>query len=160
MVANWTLLIISCYFACFAHRFSSDVAFFSRISVGFCQGEFSRTSVRSLPGVRARVLCLVDVAGSRAAWPERLRRRTRLAQDMFRCDAGGIPAFCSLCSAFFACRICERSCPHSIASPAALRYHDKNCFKRALKCIQRSNKQEKAPSIIKKGRIHGFSHLC
>ena len=68
--------------------------------------------------------------------------------------------FAHFVSAFFACRICERSCPHSIAAPAALRYHDKNCFKRALKCILRSNKQEKAPSIIKKGRIHGFSHLC
>ena len=34
--------------------------------------------------------CLVDVAGSRdAAWPDRLRRRTRLAQDMLRCDVGG-----------------------------------------------------------------------
>lgn len=50
--------------------------------------------------------------------------------------------------------------PHSIAAPAVLRYHDKNYFKRALKCICVQNKQEKAPSILKKGRIHGFSHLC
>lgn len=48
------LSIISCYFACFVHRFSSDVAFFSRISAGFCQGEFSRTSARSLPGGEGR----------------------------------------------------------------------------------------------------------
>ena len=123
-------------FRSFCPSFLFGCCIFSRISVGFCQGEFSRTSVRSLPGgVRARVPCLVDVAGPRAAWHDRLRRRTRLARDVLRCDVGGISAFCSLCSAFFACRICERSCPHSIASPAALRYHDKNCFKRALKCI-------------------------
>ena len=28
MIANWMLSIISCYLAYFAHRFSSDVAFF------------------------------------------------------------------------------------------------------------------------------------
>lgn len=74
---------------------------------------------------------------------------------------GGILAFClSSVSGFFACRIRGRSYPHSIAAPAVLRYHDKNYFKRALKCICVQNKQEKAPSILKKGRIHGFSHLC
>ena len=65
-----------------------------------------------------------------------------------------------LVSGFFACRIRGRSYPHSIAAPSVLRYHDKNYFKRALKCICVQNKQEKAPSILKKGRIHGFSHLC
>lgn len=74
---------------------------------------------------------------------------------------GGILAFClSSVSGFFACRIRGRSYPHSIAAPSVLRYHDKNYFKRALKCICVQNKQEKAPSILKKGRIHGFSHLC
>lgn len=76
-------------------------------------------------------------------------------------NVGGILAFClSSVSGFFACRIRGRSYPHSIAAPAVLRYHDKNYFKRALKCICVQNKQEKAPSILKKGRIHGFSHLC
>lgn len=65
-----------------------------------------------------------------------------------------------LVSGFFACRIRGRSYPHSIAAPSVLRYDDKNYFKRALKCICVQNKQEKAPSILKKGRIHGFSHLC
>lgn len=76
-------------------------------------------------------------------------------------NVSGILAFClSSVSGFFACRIRGRSYPHSIAAPAVLRYHDKNYFKRALKCICVQNKQEKAPSILKKGRIHGFSHLC
>lgn len=65
-----------------------------------------------------------------------------------------------LVSGFFACRIRGRSYPRSIAAPSVLRYDDKNYFKRALKCICVQNKQEKAPSILKKGRIHGFSHLC
>lgn len=70
-------------------------------------------------------------------------------------------AFCPLWSrAFSLAAIRGRSYPHSIAAPAVLRYHDKNYFKRALKCICVQNKQEKAPSILKKGRIHGFSHLC
>lgn len=52
MIANWTLSIISCYLACFAHRFSSYVAFFSRTSAG------------SLPRARARVLAGLMPQGS------------------------------------------------------------------------------------------------
>lgn len=52
MIANWTLSIISCYLACFAHRFSSDVAFFGRTSAG------------SLPRARARVLAWLMPQGS------------------------------------------------------------------------------------------------
>lgn len=52
MIANWTLSIISCYLACFAHRFSSYVAFFSRTSAG------------SLPRARARVLAWLMPQGS------------------------------------------------------------------------------------------------
>ena len=51
--------------------------------------------------------------------------------------------FAPLVSGFFTCRICGRSCPHSIAAPAVLRYHDRNCFKRALKCILRSKQAGK-----------------
>lgn len=52
MIANWALSIISCYLACFAHRFSSYVAFFSRTSAG------------SLPRARVRVLAGLMSQGS------------------------------------------------------------------------------------------------
>lgn len=56
-----------------------------------------------------------------------------------------------LVSGFFACRICGRSCPHPIAAPAVLRYHDRNCFKRALKCILRSKQAGKGTQHNKEG---------
>ena len=60
-------------------------------------------------------------------------------------------AFAYFVSIAFACRICGRSCPHPIAAPAALRYHDKNCFKRALKCILRSKQAGKGTQHNKEG---------
>lgn len=100
MIANWTLSIISCYLACFAHRFSSYVAFFSRTSAG------------SLPRARARVLAglmpqgsvlPLDLIGSEGA---RVFRRNMLRyDDPFRktkistsvqlfCDCGLLSVLC------------------------------------------------------------------
>lgn len=227
MIANWTLSIISCYLACFAHRFSSYVAFFSRTS--------TRTFAKSEGASASRV----DASGFRAATrPDRHRGCTCLSQDSlcyddpFRknknfdfcatflglrtpfcplrggngplcvrfaafsgfirvltprgnpqsqksCnfgrisvfglpnrphagDVGGVSraqrlcgrlwaAFAHFVSILFACRICGRSCPHPIAAPAALRYHDRNCFKRALKCILRSKQAGKGTQHNKEG---------
>ena len=61
-------------FRLFCPSFLFGCCIFSRISAGFCQGEFSLPSARSLREARARVPPLVDVAGSRdATWPDRLR---------------------------------------------------------------------------------------
>lgn len=167
MIANWTLSIISCYLACFAHRFSSYVAFFSRTSAG------------SLPRARARVLAglmpqgsvlPLDLIGSEGA---RVFRKKVAISGVFlflgtrigpmlvsRAGCPGRSAFVDdlgsvlpppLVSGFFACRICGRSCPHPIAAPAVLRYHDKNCFKRALKCILRSKQAGKGTQHNKEG---------
>ena len=227
MIANWTLSIISCYLACFAHRFSSYVAFFSRTSAG------------SLPRARARVLaglmpqgsvlpldligsegarvfrkncsvttirfaktkiptsvqlfcdcgllsvlreaemgrCVSDLSLFRASihilTPAAIRNRKKVAIlgvflflgtriGLMLGAMGGVArarrlcgrlwaALCPLCSILFACRICRRSCPHPIAAPAALRYHDRNCFKRALKCILRSKQAGKGTQHTKEG---------
>lgn len=165
MIANWTLSIISCYLACFAHRFSSYVAFFSRTSAG------------SLPRARARVLAglmpqgsvlPLDLIGSEGA---RLSQKScnfgrisvfGLPNRPHAGDVGGVSraqrlcgrlwaAFAHFVSILFACRICGRSCPHPIAAPAALRYHDRNCFKRALKCILRSKQAGKGTQHNKEG---------
>lgn len=72
MIANWMLSIISCYLACFAHRFSSDVAFFSRTSAG------------SLPRGKGTSACMVDASGLRAAArPDWHRRRASFAKICF-----------------------------------------------------------------------------
>lgn len=74
MIANWTLSIISCYLACFDHRFSSYVAFSSRTSAG----SLPRARVRVLAGLMPQGSVLpLDLIGSEGA---------RLSQDLLCYD--------------------------------------------------------------------------
>lgn len=226
MIANWTLSIISCYLACFAHRFSSYVAFFSRTSAGSLPRARARVLAWLMPQGSVLLLGLIGIEGARIfreicfvatirlaktkistfvqlfaiadSLPSSARRKWAAVRPICRffglhsrfdaprqsaiaksCNFGRIsvlgtrigPMLVSragcpwrsafvddlgsvlppLVSGFFACRICGRSCPHPIAAPAALRYHDKNCFKRALKCILRSKQAGKGTQHNKEG---------
>ena len=65
MIANWTLSIISCYLACFAHRFSSYVAFFSRTSAGSLPRARARVPAWSMPQGSVPLLGLIGIEDAR-----------------------------------------------------------------------------------------------
>lgn len=99
MIANWTLSIISCYLACFAHRFSSYVAFFSRTSVG----SLPRARVRVLAGLMPQgsvlPLDLIGIEGARlsqicsATTIRFVKTKISTSVQLF-CDCGLLPVLC------------------------------------------------------------------
>lgn len=88
MIANWTLSIISCYLACFAHRFSSDVAFFSRTSAGSLPRVRTRVPAWSMPQGSVPPLCLIGIEGAR------IFRKNMLRYDDLSCK-NKKSAFCA-----------------------------------------------------------------
>lgn len=66
MIANWMLSIISCYLACFDHRFSSYVAFSSRTSAGSLPRARARVLAWLMPQGSVPLLCLIGIEGARA----------------------------------------------------------------------------------------------